>query len=358
MSRNKRLIALLLALAALCRAASASELIAPEKIVADEVKYNTCTAEYGELVKSITVGASEYYPLTTTVSYKGDPAVYAETLVKRGDEVRKGDPLLRVTVLYDAVQMAELELALQRAEEAYAAGVENRREAIDELERTLAAEKDEYQRRVETLRLKKLKLQLEQYIFQQEYALEDRRTQIEKLNERHEANVVVAPSDGVVTDLTYFREGDRLYNGTTICQISSQDVMLLALRDGRLRYGMHVTIETGVTKNRFQLTGRVVAASDCLEGVVSEYALVEPDPWTGDEPVNWRATKVSGDIVRLENVLLISRKAVSLNGGNYIVTKLTPEGVTQKRYIRQVLISTTDAWALQGLEPGEVVNID
>ncbi len=140
MSRNKRLMALTLAALVLAApAAAASELIAPEKIVADEVKYNTCTVERAALVRTITMGASEYYPLITTVNYKGDPAVYAEILVKRGQDVKAGDPLLRVTVQYDAVQMAELERACQRAEEAFREGVERRQEEIDALERALAA---------------------------------------------------------------------------------------------------------------------------------------------------------------------------------------------------------------------------
>ena len=358
MSRNKRLAALLIALTLTGPAASASELIAPEKIVADEVKYTTCTVTRTELVKSISMSASEYYPLIVTVNYKGDPAVYAETLVKRGQEVKAGDPLLRVTVQYDAVQMAELELALRRAEEAYEAGVESRQEAIDALERAFSAETDEYQRRVDALRLKKEKLALEQFIYQQEYALEDRHRQIDELNTRHEDSVVYAPMDGVVSDLTYFREGDRLYKGSVICQISSQDVMLLAARDGRLRYGMKVEIETGVNKERSHLTGRVVAASDCLENVVSEYALVEIDPQVDINAIKWRATKVFADAVRLENVMIVDRKAVSLNGGNYIVTKLTPDGVTQKRFINQGMMTTGGIWVLQGLEEGDVVIID
>ncbi|MBQ8955072.1 MAG: hypothetical protein IJ048_13260 [Clostridia bacterium] len=357
MSRNKRLIALLAALLLTCPA-SASELIEPEKIVADEVKYTTSTAEKGEFVKTVTMGASEYYPLIVTVNYKGDPAVYAETLVKRGQEVRKGDPLLRVTVLYDAVQMAELELACQRAEEAFQEGVKARQEAVDALERALAAETDEYERRVCAQRLKKQKLALEQYIYQQEYALEDRRAQIDELNQRHEADMVYAPMDGVVTDLTYFKEGDRLYNGTTVCQVSSQDVMLLAVRDGRLRYGMAVGIETGANKDKTYLTGRVVAASDCLDGVVSDYALVEVDPEPSLEGLKWRATKISADAARLEDVLMISRKAVTLNGGNYVVTKLTEDGVTQKRFINQGLMTVSDVWVVQGLEEGDVVIID
>ena len=139
MSRNKRVIAALLMAVLICPAALASEVIASDRIEADEVKYKTAVVEYGELVKTMTIGASEYYPLVTTVGYKGDPAVYAETLVKRGQEVKAGDPLLRVTVLYDKVQMAELELACQRAEEAFAEGVKSREEAIGDLERALAA---------------------------------------------------------------------------------------------------------------------------------------------------------------------------------------------------------------------------
>ncbi len=361
MSRNKRraarLIALLFMIHSAC-ALAASELISPDQIVADEVKYKTCVAELGEYVKSFNIGGSEYYPLVMAVRYKGDSATYAETLVKRGQEVKAGDPLFRVTVNYDEVQMAERELAYERAQESFEQGKIDRLEAIDALQRSLASEPDEYERRMGALRLKKLNIALEQYVYQQEYALETRRLELEELNERHSRSVVTAPIDGVISELTYLREGDRVYNGMSLCRISSGEVLLIAVKDSRLRYGMPVKLEIGPNKNKVETTGRVVAAADVLRNVTSDYALVEPDDPEYVKTLNLRNIKVAFDSVRLENVLLVERKAIVLTGGKYVVTKLTPEGVTQKRYVTQGLANTEKVWVLQGLEPGETVIID
>jgi len=359
LSRNKRLAALLTALLlARPTALASSELIAPEQIVADEVKYKTCTVEYGEFAKQIMMSCSQYFPLVSTVRYRGDTAVYVETLVRRGQEVKAGDALLRVRVLYDEVQMAELELAYERAAEACEEGVQSRREAIDEMERALAAERDEDARQTMRLQLKKLKLGLEQFIYQQEYALADRQRQIDELNERHAVSLVTAPIDGVVSELTYLRDGDKLYDGSVVCQISSQEVMLLLAKDNRLRYGMEVGLETGVNKNRVQLTGHVVAATDCLKGVISEYALVEVDPWDEGLDFNWRNIRLTADLVKVGRVLMVDRKATALNSGRYSVTKLREDGVTQKRFVNQAMTNTVDIWLLQGLEEGDVVIID
>ncbi len=360
MSRNKRRAARLIALLLMLRAAGAlAELISPDQIVADEVKYKTCVAELGEYVRSFSISGSEYYPLVAAVRYRGDTATYAETLVKRGQAVKAGDPLFRVVVQYDEVHMAELEMAYARAQESFEQGKTDRLAAIDELQRSLAAEPDEYARRMGALRLKRLNVALEQYIYQQEYALETRRMELEELNERHGRGVVTAPMDGVITDLTYLREGDRVWDGMTLCRMSSEEVLLIAVKDSRLRYGMAVKLEIGPNKNKVETTGRVVAATDVLRNAaVSDYALVELDDPELAATLNLRNIKVVFDSVRLENVLLVQRKAVVLAGGKYVVTKLTSDGVTQKRFVTQALSNPEKVWVLQGLEPGDTVIID
>ena len=359
MSRNKRLIALLLAAALFCPAVLASaELIEPDRIVADVVKYNTRTVRRETLERTINVSGREYYPRSVTLRYEGDEAVYGQVLVKRGQVVKKGDALLSVSVQYDTVQMTEMELAYERAAEDYEKGLEAREEEIDRIERALASEKDEYERQRGTLTLKKLNLALEQYIYQQEYALENRREQIDELTERHEANIVYSPIDGFIDDVAYFREGDRLYGGEVLFEITNTEVFLISAQDNRLRYGMDVTIEAGANKNRTTLNGRVVAAPDCLGDAIGEHALVEVDFTGRDEDFAWRNTRVAGRIIYLENVLLVDRKAVILDGGKYVVTKLTEDGVTQKRFINQGMQTGSDIWVLQGLDEGDVVIVD
>ena len=358
MSRNKlKAILACAALAALLPAAAAQDLIAPDQIVADEVKYNTTTAEYGTLARSLNVVGSEYFPLSTTVRYRGDTATYVRTNVRRGDTVKAGDVLAEVEVQFNEVTMAQLELELDRVRREYERAMESFDDEIASIQGSLSAERDEYARSVLFKRLEKVRLQKERAVNSYEYDIYNRQHEIDTLNERHSRNQVFAPIDGVIADVAYLKEGAMIYDGQVIAQIESQDVMFIAYKEGKLRYGMQVSLETGPGKNRVTTKGHVVAASDCLSKVVSDYALVAVDDPAWRE-INWRNTKVSVDYIHLENVLLVERKAVTMDGGKYIVTRLNEDGVTQKRFVNQGLFTPTQSWVIQGLEPGDILIID
>ena len=361
MLRNKRLTALLLAALLLLTAGAAlaeADLIAPEDIKADEVNYNTSVAEKGDFVKTVTTGGVEYYPLVTPARYHGDTAIFEKWMVKRGDVVTAGDVLVKINVPYDEVKETRLEMELERIKESYETGREDRQADMDALQTALAAEKDEYARKTMTIQLEKARLLLEQYVYQQEYDIASRTKALEDMREKHAAEYICAPCDGIVDELVYFHVGDRIYENQSVCQIAQQEVMLIGAKDSDLRYGMTVTVETGVNKYRQTLTGRVVAAADCLPKVSSSYALVELDPFVPDEHFSWKNIRITGDKILLKDVLLIARKASVLDGGKYRVTKVTEDGVTQKRYIVQGLASNEAVWVVQGLDEGEAVIID
>ena len=358
MSRNKACAALIAAVLALGVPALATEdLIAPERIVADVVKYNTATVEKGSFSRSMGAGVSEYYPLTTAVTYEGDTAVYDAVFYRRGQEVKKGDPIMRVHVEYDKVAMEEKALSLERTKRAYEDDKTARKEEMDALQRSLAAERDSVNREILSLRIKKSRLQAEQAAASYEYSIAQAEKEIAELEARHSVTEITSPVDGVVADITFLREGSRIYNGQYICTIASQDVMFLAASDARLRYGMDVTIETGNNRERVTYPGRVVAASDCLRNVDSTLALIQVDVPEG-EKVNWRNPKVNADYIYVGNVLIVNRRGITMEGGHYIVTRLTEDGVTQKRYVNQGLFTPNEAWILQGLNEGDVIIID
>ena len=49
---------------------------------------------------------------------------------------------------------------------------------------------------------------------------------------------------------------------------------------------------------------------------------------------------------------------MGLDGGKYIVTILTEDGVTHTRFVTVGLVTPTDVWILQGLNEGDTVIID
>ena len=360
MSRNKRLalfVALLLALSV--RTGLASSLIAPDQIVADDVKYKTSVARYGELTRTVSAQGGIYYPRTENVVYQGDQAAYVATLVKRNQEVRAGDPIFQVSIQYDAVTMAELELNIQRTQEDLDAGVKARQEEIDDMMITIASTSDPYARQVMELQLKQARIRLSQFENQQQYALDNYRRRVDELNAQRAEETICAPVDGVVTETTYFKEGEPIYSGTQLCVIARTDVMLIYAREAKFRYGMAVEIEMGPARQRVTTTGRVVAAANVIGGLETDMVLIEPD-----DPEIFRDTKTNNIVVRgnaidLKDVLIIDRKAAVITGGKYQVTILTDDGVTHKRYIVHGMLPLQDGlWVLQGLNEGDTVIID
>ena len=55
---------------------------------------------------------------------------------------------------------------------------------------------------------------------------------------------------------------------------------------------------------------------------------------------------------------MVNRKGITMNEGKYIITRLREDGVTQKRYVRMGLFTSSEAWIVQGLEEGDVIIID
>lgn len=359
MSRNKVTALLLVLLLTMTSFALADDnLIADDKIEQDEVNYETSDVEYGEFVKTAQGSGMEYYPLVYQVKYEGDTAAYIKTLVKNGETVQEDTPVMQIEVLYDDVQMAELNMNLDRTKTAFEEGKLDRELAIKELAASVGAMQDDYDRRSAEISLKKMKLELEQYIYRQEYSIAQQQENIDELNERHAVQYIYAGHSGVIENLAYFKEEDRIYNGTVIATINSDAVMLIAMKDSQLRYGMDVTIEAGASKNRQTVTGHVVAATDCLRNVTSPYTLIEVDPFEPDDKFSWKGIKVFGDVIYLDNVLLMKRKAAVLDGGKYLVTLLTEDGVTHKRYMTWGLNNAETVVVLQGVEDGDVAIID
>ena len=59
----------------------------------------------------------------------------------------------------------------------------------------------------------------------------------------------------------------------------------------------------------------------------------------------------------LDNVIVVPRKAVSLDGGKDYVECLV-NGNVQKRFVNAGLSSTAGVWVLQGLNAGETFILD
>ena len=358
-----RRAALLMAAMLLCMPAAQAEMtqdiIDVSTLTQQQINYKTVEAALGSYVREVSQSASEYFPLTYNVRFDQSNAKFVEFTVKRGQEVKKGDVMARFAITGSEVAFTRMEINLKRTEEDTRRGILDREEAIQKKRAEIAAMSSGYEQERAMLTLRKLEVELEQYKFRQQRSIDQQREAFEEEKERRANNVLLAPVDGVVSELAYKKVDDAVSPGETLAVISSEEIMLLRAKNERqeLRYNMPVRVTVGNGKNQITLTGRVGAADDAIpEKERTGYLFVELDPYDS-ENIPIRSPKITGDTIRLDNVMVVQRSAATLEAGKYYVTKLK-DGMVQKRFVEFGMGSAQTAWILTGVEDGETLVLD
>lgn len=360
MSRSK---AAVLAFLWLClpflSAQAQSESLIPQEMIRNEaVHYSrTAAAEKGVFEKSFSASAAEYYPQTYTLGAEVSNASFEKYHVTRNQEVHAGDVLATFTLDIDEEALASTQLALERAQREYDDGREQRMDEIDRMLEQRLTITDPYERELADLRIERAMIAYDQYCYQQECQIGEQQRTLARLQEQNSSTQLIATVDGIVSDLVYKKAGERIYANETLVTIYREDELLLSISNTSLnfRYGMPVTVTSGVKNNQVTYQGRVVAADDLLpENRRQGYALIRLET---DEKPKYKQVNVIGVSQYLEDVLVIPRRAAVMDGGKYYVECLV-DGNPQKRCINAALSNTTSMWVVQGLEPGDVVIAD
>jgi len=359
MSRSKAGLILFLCLCMICPCALAeSPNLSPvENIRVDEVIHSTAQAETGAYERFVNMQAAAWYPMTASLRYEGKSAKFVEYKVKRDAAVKAGDVLAVFAPVVDEVTLAGLRVDLERMQGEYESGRMSRLEEIEALTRQLAEIRDQYEREELVLRIARAELSLEQYDYQQQLAIDEVREAIAQIEADAAQTTLVAPFDGVVTSTNYLHAGDRVPVGEVLITLQSSERMLLCVNNaqGDFRFGMNVTVTAGKANEKTTYTGRVVGADTQLPASQRiGIACIEIDGWNGTEIVN---PSVSAAAVRLENIVLVPRRAVRQDNKKYVVHKLE-NGVLCRRYVNFVMQNSNYAWIIQGVEPGETIIID
>lgn len=359
MSRISALLALLLCLCMTVSLAESDSLIAEELIKADSVNYDAAALESGLYERTFSASADEYFPHTYTIRYTGGGARFGEYLVTRGDEVKEGDRLAVLLQEGDEVALAEAKLELQRANEAMESETDSRREQIADMEQALLDVQDSLQQEIMKLRIARADVELEQYRDRQARTIAAIEESIAELEAAGQDDYLLAPADGVILSTEYRFKGQQIGSGEALISFYRTDGMLMRVDNtsGNLRYGMEVGVEVGANnKSRKVLPGRVVGADDLLP--IAERRNYAYIAFENPDGLKLTRPKAVGASVSVENVALVVRRAVSMDGGKHFVTVLR-DGVPQKRFINCVMVSgVPNAWVLQGLEPDDRIIVE
>lgn len=360
MSKSK---AAVLAFLCLClpflSARAQSDSLIPQDMIRNETVHyaKTAVAEKGVFEKSYSASATEYYPQTYTLGVEVNNASFEKYHVARKQEVHAGDVLATFTLDVDEETLAATRVAMERTQREYAAGRDQRMEEIDSLLEKRIAITEPYERELADLRIERAMTAYDQYCYQQECALADLQQTLETLQEENSRTQLISTVDGIVSDLVYKKAGERVYANEPLVTIYREDELLLSISNSSLnfRYGMPVTVTSGVKSNQVTYQGRVVAADNLLpENRRQGYALIRLET---DAKPKYKQISAAGISQYLEDVLIVPRRAAAMDGGKYYVECLV-DGNPQKRCVNIGLSGSTSVWVVQGLQAGDVVIAD
>lgn len=360
MLKSKLCLLLILCLFCTSAAAQSPSIISDEMIQTETVNYSkTAVVELGEYKRDYNATATEYYPYTYELAAEIDNASFLQYHVARSQQVKKGDILATFTLEVDEVATASAKLSLERAQEAYQIGAEKKREEIAEMLKNQSSIRDSYERELMTLRIQRAQVAYEQYCYQQECSITRLTETLAELEEANSNCYLYAPYDGVITNVTYKREGEKIYANETLITMYREEGMLLRISNDHLyfRYGMPVSVSIGPKNNPEVFQGRVVAADNILpENRRLGHAFIQLEPFEGEAPRMSRMT-ATGTSEYLGDVMIIPRRAITLEGGKNYVECLV-DGNLQKRFVNIGLSTMSNVWVLQGLDVGDTIILD
>ncbi len=357
----KALTAFLLAAVCLTGCGAKEEqpvLLQEELLTSEQADYKTVpviTADY----KTETSGqASVVYLLSRNLYWESNSAYFKETKVKIGQEVKAGDILMVFNTETNVVELETLKLQLTRArEDTEEQNAENQAEL--NAARASAQELQGYDLQIATLEIEKMQAAHAQFLYQAEKEMAQIQERIDALSKAAEENVVTAPFDGVISEVTKFNEGDQVAAGQFLVSLYSTDKFLLQAEDStnKLRYNANVTIEVGRDENRKTYSGKVIVAPHILPSSVStDLTLVELDEDVSSDLLKG-TIRYRGISEEVYNILQIEKKAIEREAGKEFVYILDGDMV-QKRYIKTTLHTVDAAWVLDGLYEGQTLIVD
>lgn len=328
-------------------------LLAPE-----QANYDTVQAEEGEYIKTAGGSLRIYYPVIAELCWEEGNARFREMLVKKGQEVKKGDGLAAFDIEVSKAEQEELSLTISRTIENMEIGKEERLTSIQETREKLEG-LEGHELRIGQLRVEKAEAEYEQFVYQTEQEIARLRERLEELEEEIANDTLYAPFDGVIDTVASCNPGDLVSKDMVVVSMHATDSFYLVADDagGKLRYNVEVTVEAGKRNDRVTYEGRVVAAPAILpSSVPSGAALIELyDDIKAEDLVG--NLQYQFNVEELQDVLLVDWGAMdSEKGKNYVY--VLEEDMVQKRYIVPGLNNREKVWILDGLRKGQTVIAD
>lgn len=292
-------------------------------------------------------------------------------LVGEGDYVEEGQPIFTYTVEYSEAGLEQARRELERTREAYETGIASREEEIAKAKEDRRKTLNKYDDQIALYRIEQLELALAEFKSRQEQTIADLEEKFSEMEEQYAGTTFCAGMAGFIQleGLQYLKKGDRIeQKSLTIADPASYLLAFSSPRD--FRYGMKVEIEYGLRNQRVTLEGVIIASDDLLEAYdlklstavnykSSDIFLIKVSGVNMAEDYDTVRVMVNatarGESKHLKDVLLIGRKAVTLeNGANYVM--LYENGAVRKQMIQTGNGISQVIWVVNGLQTDSVIH--
>ena len=323
--------------------------------------YQTTEVFVGDLDNEAQVKASVQYPNYEGVifSLSNGVATFEGFLVSQGDYVTEGDPIAKVSIRRDEIQVEELKLNLKRLEQNYSDYCYSKEQTLFYLMEDINKAEQPIDIEKKTLIYEKNLLEYEQGKMSKEKEIADLREKVKDQEESDEDEFIYASSSGIIDGFSRIWPGTAISDGEYLATIFDTSKILLAVNNSGkiLKYNMPVSIISKNKDETLELTGRVISfSSDVLSTeLISETAYIEVNGdtagfvWSNNNTVIYHP-------LTMKNVLLVSVNAVGVDGTKTYVTEYV-DNQLYKRYFIAGRFNTKYYWVLDGLKEGMEVII-
>jgi len=289
-----------------------------------------------------------------------------EFMVGWGQVVKKDQPLLSYTVPVDELLLEEKEINLKKSEESFKRTVEEKELDIAEsMNQLMTMNASSIEAQIYMLNIEKMKISLEQYIYQTERSLEKQRKELEDLKANKELKYVKAPFDGIV----YWFDGnlkrgailERGQGLVYMADINSAVLQAESAGASKLWYNLDVTINPINNKQENtakSFKGKVVAIDSLLNGEAKTgMVYIKPESISEEMANPGQRANINAIAIEVKNVLLIPSRAVKADKGLKYVNIVDSNGEVRKQYISG-RDNGNETWVYNGLSEGQEIVIE
>lgn len=325
-------------------------------------KINTTRVKKGTFfVTGAVNGTVEYGSVSYVFNTLSEGEIYFEEFcVSNGTEVKRGDPIAKISVNVDEIGLEEQRMQLETAEKNLDEYISDTKLLMEQYRIKSETAETEEERRLGELAYQRLSDEYEAEVLKRKKKMAEDETRIDKLAEAVATEFIYADMDGTVSNLNRLRRGHQMNYYEYVCTIIDKSQIWITADDSSdlLRYNMPVKLSQTNGNKTIELTGRVVTlkSTSISHNLSARRDIIE----VYGDPSGFSINKdvvVRFDRIYVPDALMVSKSAVHTdNRGSYV--NLLINGYSCKKYVVVGGTNVEDSWVAFGVNEGDEIIVD